>query len=69
LSVKDDRGLPLASFLTLQLAPVSYTVPVRQVSLLIGVAIGVLFLGEACGRIRLMAVSVILLGVFFISFA
>jgi len=63
----------LASFLTfrfgLQLAPVSYAVPVRQVSLLIGVAIGVLFLGEACGRIRLMAASLILLGVFFISLA
>jgi len=60
----------LASFLTfrfgLQLAPVSYAVPVRQVSLLIGVAIGVLFLGESCGRIRLIAASLILLGVLFI---
>lgn len=62
----------LASFLTfrfgLQLAPVSYAVPARQVSLLIGVAIGVLFLGETCGRIRLMAASLILFGVCFIRF-
>lgn len=62
----------LASFLTfrfgLQLAPVSYAVPVRQFSLLIGVAIGVIFLGESCGRIRLLAASLILLGVCFIRF-
>ncbi len=62
----------LASFLTfrfgLQLAPVSYAVPARQVSLLIGVAIGVIFLGETCGRIRFMATSIILLGVCFIRF-
>jgi uncharacterized membrane protein len=45
------------------MAPMSYAVPVRQVSLLIGVLIGVLFLGEACGRIRLLATSLILAGV------
>ncbi|MEJ2520034.1 MAG: EamA family transporter [Desulfuromonadales bacterium] len=46
----------MASFLSfrygLKLAPMSYAVPVRQVSLLIGVLIGVLFLCETCGRIR-----------------
>ena len=56
----------MASFLSfrygLQLAPMSYAVPVRQVSLLIGVLIGVLFLGEACGRIRFLAALLILAG-------
>jgi len=57
----------LGSFLTfrygLQLAPVSYAVPVRQVSLLVGVLIGTIFLGEACGRIRFTAALLILAGV------
>ncbi|WP_321529657.1 EamA family transporter [uncultured Desulfuromonas sp.] len=57
----------LGSFLTfrygLSLAPVSYAVPVRQVNVLFGVLIGVLFLHESCGRMRLTAACLILLGV------
>lgn len=49
--------------LGLQLAPVSYAVPVRQIGLLFGVLIGLLFLGESCGRIRLASVGLILAGV------
>ncbi len=60
----------MGSFLTfrygLQLAPLSYAVPARQVSLLIGVLIGVFFLGETCGRIRFTAAMLILFGVFFL---
>jgi len=60
----------MGSFLSfrfgLQLAPMSYAVPIRQVSLLIGVLIGVLFLGEAYGRIRFGAASLILIGAFLI---
>jgi uncharacterized membrane protein len=56
----------MASFLSfrygLQMAPMSYAVPVRQVSLLIGVLIGVLFLGESSGRIRFTAAMLILCG-------
>ena len=56
----------MTSFLSfrygLKLAPMSYAVPVRQVSLLIGVVIGVLFLGESCGRIRVIATLLILCG-------
>lgn len=56
----------MASFLTfrygLNLSPMSYAVPVRQVSILVGVLIGILFLGESCGRIRLVAALVILAG-------
>jgi uncharacterized membrane protein len=47
----------------LQLAPMSYVVPVRQTSLVLAVAIGVLFLRESCGRIRLLAAGLILAGV------
>jgi drug/metabolite transporter (DMT)-like permease len=60
----------MGSFLTfrygLSLTPMSYAVPVRQVSVLIGVAIGVVFLGESCGRIRLLASLLIVAGVFLI---
>jgi drug/metabolite transporter (DMT)-like permease len=56
-----------ASFISfrfgLQLAPVSYAVPVRQVGLIFGVLIGLLFLGESYGRIRLSSVGLILTGV------
>lgn len=60
----------MASFLSfrygLSLAPVSYAVPVRQVNILIGVLIGILFLGETCGRIRSCAALLILGGVLLI---
>ncbi len=60
----------MASFLSfrygLQLAPMSYAVPARQVSLLIGVLIGTFLLGETCGRIRFTAALLILSGVFLI---
>ncbi|SDE06087.1 EamA family transporter [Desulfuromonas thiophila] len=60
----------LGSFLSfrygLSLAPVSYAVPVRQVSLLFGVLFGVLCLHESCGRIRFGAALLILVGVCFI---
>lgn len=59
--------LMVGSFLTfrygLALSPMSYAVPVRQVSVLIGVLIGIFFLGEPCGRIRLFAAMLILAGV------
>ncbi len=57
----------MASFLTfrygLNLSPVSYAVPVRQVSTVIGVIIGIVFLKESCGRIRLFSAVLILSGV------
>lgn len=59
--------LMMGSFLSfrygLALSPMSYAVPVRQVSVLAGVLIGVLFLGESCGRIRFIAAVLILVGV------
>jgi uncharacterized membrane protein len=56
----------MASFLTfrygLNLSPVSYAVPVRQVSIVIGVLIGILFLKESYGRIRLLSALFIVAG-------
>jgi len=74
---RENRSLILAggplmvgSFLSfrygLALSPMSYAVPVRQVSVLLGVFAGVVFLGEPCGRIRFLAAFLILAGVFLI---
>lgn len=56
----------VASFLTfrygLNLSRVSYAVPVRQVSIVIGVMIGILFLKESFGRIRIVSALIILAG-------
>jgi drug/metabolite transporter (DMT)-like permease len=61
----------MASFLTfrfgLKLAPMSYAVPVRQVSILFGVLIGVMFLGESFGRIRLASAMLIMAGAILIK--
>ena len=60
----------MSSFLSfrygLKLAPMSYAVPVRQVSLLFGVLLGILLLGERYGRIRFLAAGLILCGVFLV---
>ena len=57
----------MASFLTfrygLNMSQVSYAVPVRQISIVIGVLIGILFLKESFGRIRLIAALFIMAGV------
>ena len=56
----------MASFLTfrygLNMSPVSYAVPVRQISIVIGVVIGILFLRESFGRIRLASALLIMAG-------
>lgn len=54
----------LLSFrIALEFASVSYAVPVRQVSILIGVLIGIVFLRESFGKIRLFSAGLILAGV------
>ena len=62
----------MASFLTfrygLNLSPVSYAVPVRQVSIMVGVLIGILILGESFGRIRLISALLIFVGAVVIRF-
>lgn len=63
----------MCSFLTfrygLNLAPVGYAVPVRQVSIMIGVLIGILFLRESFGRIRLLSALFIVAGAILIRFS
>jgi uncharacterized membrane protein len=60
----------MASFLTfrygLNLSPVGYAVPVRQVSIVVGVVMGIVFLRESCARMRLLSALVILGGAFLI---
>lgn len=62
----------MASFIAfrygLKMAPVSYAVPVRQVSILFGVLIGMIFLRESFGKIRLASAVFILTGAFLIKF-
>jgi drug/metabolite transporter (DMT)-like permease len=62
----------MTSFLTfrygLNLAPVGYAVPARQVSIMIGVVIGILFLRESYGRIRLASALIIVIGAVLIRF-
>ncbi len=62
----------MASFLTfrygLNLSPVSYAVPVRQISIVIGVLIGILFLKESFGRIRFVSALFIMAGVVLIRY-
>lgn len=62
----------MTSFLTfrygLNLAPVGYAVPVRQVSIMIGVLIGIVFLKEAFGRMRIFSAVVIFAGALLIRF-
>jgi uncharacterized membrane protein len=64
--------LMMGSFLSfrygLAISPMSYAVTVRQISVLIGVLVGVLFLGESCGRIRFLSALLILGGVCMIRF-
>lgn len=63
----------MASFLTfrygLNLSPVSYAVPVRQVSIVIGVLIGIIFLRESYGKIRLLSALFIMAGAALIKFS
>lgn len=63
----------MASFLTfrygLNLSPVGYAVPVRQVSIMFGVVIGVVFLKESFGRIRVASAFFIVAGAVLIRFS
>lgn len=74
---KSSRGLILlsgpimmASFLSfrygLSLSPMSYAVLVRQMSVLVGVVIGITFLGESCGRMRIFSACLIVAGIILI---
>ena len=57
-------GLVLAA---LRLSPVSYVSPVRELSVVIGAWIGVRFLGEPGGRLRVVAAALVALGIIVIA--
>jgi len=62
----------VTSFLTfrygLNLARVGYAVPVRQVSIMVGVLIGIFFLRESFGKVRLLSAALIVAGAILIRF-
>ncbi len=51
----------------LRLSPVSYVSPVRELSVVIGAWIGVRFMGEGGGRLRVAAAALVALGVIVIA--
>jgi len=51
----------------LRLSPVSYVSPVRELSVVIGAWIGVRFMGEPGGRLRIVAAALVALGVIVIA--
>jgi len=57
-------GLVLAA---LRLSPVSYVSPVRELSVVIGAWIGVRFLGEPGGRLRVVAAALVAAGILVIA--
>jgi drug/metabolite transporter (DMT)-like permease len=59
----------LLALLALQMAPLSYVAPVREVSMLIGALVGARLLGESLTRTRLMGVVLLLAGVVGVALA
>ncbi len=57
-------GLVLAA---LRISPVSYVSPVRELSVVIGAWIGVRFMGEKGGRLRVMAAALVAAGIIVIA--
>jgi uncharacterized membrane protein len=51
----------------LRLSPVSYVSPVREVSVVIGTWIGVRFMSEQAGALRVMASALVALGIIVIA--
>ena len=51
----------------LRLSPVSYVSPVRELSVVFGAWIGVRFMGEPGGRLRIFAAMMVALGVILIA--
>jgi len=51
----------------MSIAPVSYILALRQISVVLGTLMGVAFLGESYGRVRIMGSVVIFVGVFILG--
>jgi drug/metabolite transporter (DMT)-like permease len=61
------QGTYLIILAAMRIAPVSYIVPLREVSVIFAAALGVLLLGEGFGRERIYAAGIIALGVILIA--
>ena len=60
-------GAYVSVLAALRLSPVSYVSPVRELSVVIGAWIGVHFMGEVGGRLRVSAAAFVALGVIVIA--
>lgn len=61
------RGGYMLVLYAMSIAPVSYILALRQISVVLGALMGVAFLGESYGRVRIMGSLVIFVGVFILG--
>ena len=61
------RGGYLLVLLAMSIAPVSYILALRQVSVVFGAIMGVIFLKESYGRVRIIGSIIIFIGVFILG--
>jgi len=61
------RGGYMLVLYAMSIAPVSYILALRQISVVLGTLMGVAFLGESYGRVRIMGSVVIFVGVFILG--
>ncbi len=61
------RGGYMLVLYAMSIAPVSYILALRQISVVLGALMGVAFLGESYGRVRIMGSVVIFVGVFILG--
>jgi uncharacterized membrane protein len=61
------RGGYMLVLYAMSIAPVSYILALRQISVVLGALMGVAFLGESYGRVRIMGSFVIFIGVFILG--
>lgn len=61
------RGGYMIVLYAMSIAPVSYILALRQVSVVIGALMGVIFLKESYGRVRVLGSFIIFLGVFILG--
>jgi drug/metabolite transporter (DMT)-like permease len=61
------RGGYILVLYAMSIAPVSYILALRQVSVVIGALMGVIFLKESYGRVRIFGSIIIFIGVFILG--
>ncbi len=61
------RGGYMMVLYAMSLAQVSYILALRQISVVLGALMGVLFLGEKYGRVRIIGSIIIFIGVYILG--